>query len=207
MSGAATAPDIAAILGATGSGKTTYIKRVLLRPRPRRLLVWDFSPEDEYLEFGHALPLPEVIGELGASRGRAFGLVFKPSYDDRRRAAEFDIFCRAAYSFGDMAVLVEELRFVTQPSWSPRAWRLLVLTGRKRGIRLIGTSQRPAHIDKDFLGNATLLHTGRLNYPDDVKITAYELGAPPEDVARLQLLEWLQLDRKTGRLTRGKLSF
>lgn len=207
MSGAATEPDIVAVLGSTGAGKTQYTKRYLLQPRPRRILVWDFSPESEYAELGHVLPLTEILAELDAAKSRPFGLVFKPSFDDRRRAREFEIFCRAAYLHADMTVIFEELRFVTMPSFSPPGWRMLVLTGRKRGLRVIGTSQRPAHIDKDFLGNATRLHTGRLNYKDDVQVIAQELGVPFDQVATLKPLEWIELDRKTNLLTRGKLTF
>lgn len=207
MIGAAAQPEIIGLLGATGSGKTQYLKRYLLTPRPRRLLVWDFSPEDEYAQLGHVLPLPDVIGELQAAKAGPFGLVFKPSFDDKRRAREFELFCRAAYLAGNLTMVVEELRYVTQPALSPPGWRLVVLTGRKRGLRVIGTSQRPAHIDKDFLGNATRLHVGLLNYRDDVQVMAQELGVDAAQVSGLPFLHWIELDRRTRQLSRGQLIF
>jgi hypothetical protein len=77
-------------------------------------------------------------------------------------------------------VLVEELSRVTMPSWSPPAWRNLSTAGRHQGLKLIGTSQRPASIDKDFLGNCTEIRCYRVNYDRDAKVMADALGLQTE---------------------------
>lgn len=204
--GVANRPDIVAVLGATGSGKSLYVHAELRRRRPRRLLVWDFSPEDEYAQHCHYVTLGELLAE-GAAAGRrgAFALALHPSADPKARARQFDIWCTAAYRLGDCTLVVEELRFVTKPGWSPVPWSQAVLTGRKRGLSIIGTTQRPAHVDKDFLSNATILHCGRLGYDDDVKTAAVELRVRPDQVPT-EPLAWVELDRTSGRLTHGRVS-
>jgi len=73
-------------------------------------------------------------------------------------------------------VLVEELSQVTMASWSPPAWRKLSTAGRHKGMKLIGTAQRPASIDKDFLGNCTEIRCYRVNYDNDAKVMADSLN-------------------------------
>ena len=206
--GVANRPCIIAAMGATGSGKSEYVKRELLSPAPRRLLVWDLSPIDEYRSYGAAVTLSQLVAAGGAAgKGGDVRLVFKPSDDDKKRAAEFNIFCTLAMRLGNLTMLVEELKFVTRPGYAPMPWAHCVLTGRKIGLRVIGTSQRPAHIDKDFLGNATIIRTGCLGYEDDEIAVAKALRVPVEDVHRLQPLDWIEFERQTRLVTRGRLTF
>ena len=50
------------------------------------------------------------------------------------------------------------------------------MTGRHKGLKVIGASQRPASIDKDFLGNCMAIHIGRLAYAEDVRAVAKGIG-------------------------------
>jgi hypothetical protein len=75
----------------------------------------------------------------------------------------------------------------------------VVLRGRKRGLKIIGTSQRPASIDKDFLSNATLIRCGALGYPNDRVAVAAVMGADPAQIAALvgfKALLWTRTPRK-----------
>lgn len=206
--GVANRPCIFASMGSTGSGKSEDIKRNWLSPAPRRLLVWDLSPIDEYRAYGASVTLSQLVAAGGAAgKGGDIRLVFKPSDNDKRRAQEFDIFCTLAMRMGNLTMLVEELKFVTRPSYAPMPWAHCVLTGRKMGLRLIGTSQRPAHIDKDFLGNATIIRTGCLGYEDDEIAVAKAVRVPVDDIHQLQPLDWIQFERETRQVTRGRLTF
>lgn len=108
---------------------------------------------------------------------------------------------------GNLSLVIEELRFVTTPSRAPLGWAQVCLTGRHRGLKVFGISQRPASIDKDFLGNCTAIRTGRLAYPEDVKAVCKVMGVPSSKVEALRPLEWLEKDMASGKLTAGVLTF
>lgn len=199
--------SIVAVMGASGSGKSTFIKRAVAKARPARLLIWD--PMREYGEFGQAV---HALGDLvvkvteGGKRNR-FNLVFQPSNDEKTRAKQFDIFCGIAMAVGQCVVVVEELKFVTKPSWAPLRWSTVTMQGRHKGLKVIGASQRPASIDKDFLGNCTVIHTGRLAYAEDVRAVAKGMQIEESQIAALKPLEWIEKNMQTGQLTTGRITF
>lgn len=195
--------SIVAVLGASGSGKSEWVKRRLEKSKPRRLLVWDAMRE-----YGDGTELTaDIIIELAKHRAGPVKLVFHPASDGDQRVKQFSIFCAAALRAGNLTMLVEELRFVTTPSRAPLKWAEVCLTGRHRGLSVIGTSQRPASIDKDFLGNATLIHAGRLVYPEDVRAVSKAMQVDESRIAGLAPLEWVERDLQSGKVTVGKLTF
>lgn len=202
-------PHIAMAFGVTGSGKSTWVKRTFLSPVPERLLIWDYSPVNEYARFGQVLPLRELCETAARchKRGLTFRLVYHPKMCQRAELEQrFTVFCRLAMALGELTMVVEELRYVTQPWRAPDAWAHCVLTGRKMGLTIVATSQRPAHVDKDSLGNATLIHTGRLIYPDDVKAVSQAMICDPEQVRRLDFLEYIESDEQRA-LSSGRITF
>jgi len=78
------------------------------------------------------------------------------------------------------------------------------MTGRHRGLRVIGASQRPASIDKDFLGNATLIHTGCLVYPENIRAVAKAMQVEEGGIAAL---DWIEKDTQTGKHRAGRAVF
>lgn len=191
---------IMAVLGSSGSGKSTFIKRTLTKGNPR-LMIWD-----PMCEYGGDV-CESAAALLAGLKAKKFRLVFRPSSSPSQRLAQFDFFCRAALAARNLTVVVEELRFVTTPSRAPLGWAQVCLTGRHHGLTVYGISQRPASIDKDFLGNCTRIRTGRLAYPEDVKAVSKVLGIPTGNVEKLKPLEWLEKDMATGRMTSGVLTF
>jgi len=207
----ASKPTITAVLGARGTGKSAWVKKLLERSRPRRLVVWDYMQEYS----GGTTDLGAAIRAMSSS---SFSVVFQPSHDDRpvkRPSGErtsvsemqFALFCQAAYEARNVTTLVEELAFVTKASSAPAPWRRLSLLGRHQGVSIIGTSQRPASIDKDFLANADLVHCGRLAYKPDADKAAMVLGVDADELLRLPDLAFIERRAGAQDCTRGALSF
>lgn len=198
--------QIIAVMGASGSGKSTFIKRALRKPKPARLMVWD--PMGEYAEFGQVFSslggMVDMLGKVGAGK---FSVVFQPSHHEKARAKQFDVFCGLAMALGNLTLVAEELKFVTKPGYAPLRWSAVTMTGRHKGLRVIGASQRPASIDKDFLGNCTIIRTGRLAYPEDVKAVSRAMQVQEAQIADLKPLEWIEKDMSTGKVSSGKLTF
>jgi hypothetical protein len=203
-------PFVYAVLGARGTGKSAWVKRELDRKRPRRLAVWDYM--QEYT--GGSSDLGEAIRAMRAS---SFNVVFQPSHDDTPTKIcgekisvsewQFRLWCQALYEAGNVTTVIEELAFVTKAQSAPAAWRRLSLLGRHQGVSIIGTSQRPASIDKDFLANADLVHSGRLAYKPDADKAAMVLGVDADELLRLADLHWIERRAGAHDSTRGVLSF
>lgn len=162
---------IIAVIGSTGMGKGWHIKTDLL-PKLKQVFIWsplEFS--DNYAGVVGVRPVSR-IGDL-IEEGRAGrSVVFVPSDDPKVMAAEFQLFCRAVWHFDGAAVEVEELAGVTSPSHAVPPWKKLSTQCRHKGMTLIGASQRPAQIDKDFLGGTTEIRCFRLMYENDAKVMA-----------------------------------
>jgi hypothetical protein len=198
--------QIIAVMGASGSGKSTFIKRLIRKPKPNRLMIWD--PMREYAEFGQVFDSLELmVDTLGKQSAKKFSVVFQPASNEKARAKQFDVFCGLAMALGDLTLVVEELKFVTKPGYAPIRWSAVTMTGRHKGLTVIGASQRPASIDKDFLGNCTCIRTGRLAYPEDVRSVSRAMQVSDTDIAALKPLEWIEKDMATGTVRNGKLVF
>lgn len=169
--------SIIAVIGASGTGKSSYIKGELLK-RYKRLLIWSpLEKTDQYASFCSGVVVNGKISEFvnQVKKGEK-AIVFVPTGSDAQVKDQFDKFCRVVWELEGSTVLVEELSRVTMASWSPQAWRNLSTAGRHQGLTIIGTSQRPASIDKDFLGNCTEVRCYRVNYDNDAKVMADSLS-------------------------------
>lgn len=159
-------------------------------------MVWDAL--DEYAEIPAAAGMSDLLQQLAAAKSGPLRIRYLPGQRGGKDLDQsFAIFCRLAAAWQRCAVLVEELRFVTTPSRAPVAWASLTLRGRHWGLRIFGTSQRPAHIDKDFLGQCTVIRTGALSYPEDVSTVARIMRVQPEQIDALRDHQALIFERKT----------
>lgn len=185
------AARIEAVLGASGSGKSAYIKAEIRARKPPRLLIYD--PEGEYLAFGRAVSSLADVHSVLAQAGPAgkFKLIFRPHADPARAVKQFDFLCRMAFEAGNLLYIAEELADVTTPSRAPVGWSMMSRRGRKRGCHVIGASQRPANIDKNFLGNCTSVRSGRLLYEADARAVGAVLGVPFGDLLALESLHYV----------------
>lgn len=202
--GSSNRASLTAIIGASGSGKSLWVKQQLART-PKRLMIWDTMAE-----YGHvAGPVKTTTAvieqaKLAGPTG-GFALVFVPSADAKLRIRQFDIFCGVAFALGRVTLVVEELANVTKAGWSPAGWLRVVTQGRHKGLTVIGTTQRPQLVDKTFLDNATTLRVGRLNTSTGRRTMADMLDTSPDEIAALRPLEWISKDMATGTTKRETL--
>lgn len=172
--------DIIAVIGASGTGKSSYIKGELLR-KYKRLLIWSpLEKTDQYAAFCRGVVTSKITEFVALVKAGTKAIVYVPTGNDAAVKKQFDLFCRVVWEVENCHCLVEELSRVTMASWSPPAWKNLSTAGRHQGITLIGVSQRPATIDKDFLGNCTEIRCYRVNYDNDAKVMADSLNLGAE---------------------------
>lgn len=196
-----------AIIGATGCGKTTELKKRLSSKKRRRTLIW--SPKEKFDNYAAFFPgtlttssVSEVLQIVKAAGKGGFHVVFVPTLNQRKDMAAFDVFCKIALAAGNLTMVCEELHSVTQASNAPDGWRKVNFMGRSYGLDVFGLSQRPASVDKAFMGSLSFLHTGRLPHPPDQKAIADVLGIDRADIAALTGYQAIQKDMLTGKITR-----
>lgn len=103
----------------------------------------------------------------------------------------------------DECFIVDGLHTVTRPSFAVDGWSELLMMGRGFGTELYGMSQRPASMDKDFLGNGSAVWTGRLAYDEDAKAVANTLRVSPAEILDLPGYQFIQRNTLTGKVTKG----
>lgn len=193
--------NIVAVMGGSGSGKSTYIKREIARIKPKRMMIFDVM--HEYGDLGQIVTTCADLARL--AKGKSFKLIFQPSSANIQR--QFDFFCKLAFEIGDLLMGVEELNRVTQANRAPPAWQDCTSRGRHKGLIIYGASQRPASVDKDFFSNATKIRSGRLNFEADIKTLANVLKVKTHEIDELKPLEFIEREMATGQINRGILTF
>lgn len=198
------------IMGVTGCGKSTVLKKRLKvnKIASTRTIVW--SPKEQIDNYA-ALYAGSIvtrsaaevlrITEKAGPRGK-FHIVFVPTLDKRQDRAAFSTVCKIALRAKNLCLIAEELHSCTDAGNAPHGWSLVNFMGRGFGLYVYGLSQRPASLDKDFLGSLSWLHVGELPHPPDQKVAAEYLGVPKEDVAALCGYQAIQKEFRTKKITR-----
>lgn len=191
MSGVRNEPCIEAYIGATGSGKGVSIKKRLAALKASRLLIWD--PRDEYEK--HAPAFRDRKSLVNAWHLKKGGVKARYVANEHEPLADqFDFVCKLAFAAGNLVFLAEELSDVTKPSWAPPAWKKIITQGRHQALIVLGAAQRPALIDKSFLGGCTYIRCFTLRYDEDRKAMAKALDV---DKARVDALRTIKDSRGT----------
>lgn len=194
---------IAGVFGATRQGKTTLTMQMLSERRSRRLLIFD--PMGQYADFAELVPdLGAMLAAVRAARAGGFALRYvPPRASAEATVARFDALCALAYDAGDLDLVAEELQLVTRPSWAPPAWSECTLRGGHRGVSIIGLSQRPASVDKNFFSNCSAVVSFRLNFEPDARCMAGMLFRDPGDIVALPQYTYIARDMNTGQVSEG----
>jgi len=180
-------PDIVAVFGASGTGKTYLIQQMIAADT--RLLIWDAKAEYK------GQPCDSLADLVDMVRAPRWRISYRPGFRMGKR--EFAIFCRIAHAAGCCRVVVDELNLVTMPSYAPPEWMHITCRGKEAGLRIIGASQRTADIDKHFIGNCTRLIVGRMPWKDDARPVSPYLGDAVREVPHLE--NWHFLSVEIGR--------
>lgn len=199
------------IIGATGCGKTTELKKRLAKlgkAKQRRTVVW--SPKEALDNYAalykrsvicrSASEVLSILKKAGVSG--SFHVVFVPTLNRKKDEALFDVVCKALLMARNCILVVDELHSVTTPTHAPDGWAKLNFMGRGFGVEVFGLSQRPASVDKAFMGSLSSLHVGRLSNPADQKTMAEFLGVNHLEVAQLVGYQAIQRNMLTGEIVR-----
>lgn len=195
-----------AILGSTGCGKTTELKKRLRQKKRTRTFVW--SPKEALDNYAALYPGSVVISTASealailkkAGKRGQFHVVFQPTLDQKKDTALFDVVCKMLLAVGNLTLVVDELHSVTSPTNAPHGWRKLNFMGRGYGVHVFGLSQRPASVDKAFMGSLSAIHVGRLPHPPDQKAVAEIIGVKQAEIAALTGYQAIQKNMLTGKI-------
>jgi len=198
--------SIVAVMGQSGQGKGLFIKDRLRHEAPARIAIWD--PMDEYGEFAKGQPslahlVHATLKRAGAKLPFAVRYIPKGAPQSPIINKEFQAFCATVREAGNCTVVIEELSFVTRPSYAPPQWGKLCNAGRHAGIKLFGASQFPAQIDKSFLSNATEIVTFYLGEKNHRVTVAEKLDVEPDQIRALQKFNYLHFVRDTRNVKAG----
>lgn len=190
-------------MGSTGSGKSAWVKQALINKGMKRVAIWDYKREygTDFADL-----ITENLGQAvrAMSKG-AFRVAFRPSFNDKTRAQQFNVWCKAVWHAKNCFCLVEELAMVTTPQRAPEGWKQLTCTGRSEGITIVGLSQRPAQVDKDFFDNCTELHCGFLAGKNSRRTMAEEMDIEERAITALGPLEYVHKKLRTKEISYGKV--
>lgn len=188
--------SIIVVCGSSGSGKSAWVKKRIAKKR--RVLVWD--TDDEYAgDFERVSTCSGLVDRIkGAASARVAFVAGRE---------HFDFWARVAFTWGNCTAVAEELAGVTSPGKAPTGWHTLVSRGRKRGVEVIGVTQRPSESDKTIMGNASLFHCAMLSREQDRAYMAKELDVSRDMISGLEKLEFLEKKAGIKGVTRGKLRF
>lgn len=181
------------VWGRRGSGKTTCVK-ALLKVRPRVIC---FDPMRDYAPGGRwrrADTLGGVLDHLKATWHGSFRISYVPPGDHVAALSRLADLCwqaQAPYDEGrdtrQLTLVVEEMN-LSCPSYPlPREYQgfsRAVLQGRHRGIEIIGVSQRPALVSKDFRAQLTESYVLPLADVDDQAAILRQIGRQHADQLR-----------------------
>lgn len=202
----------AAAFGARGTGKTVWCKRVVQAYATHpgaRVLVWDYKHDHDLAELGQGFTSWPAF--VGATKAAAYVVRYLPS-PDHDPHEQFAAWCELAWREGNLLMFVDELPEVTKANRAPAEWRRCVNVGRSyangtKSLSILAAGQRPTEVDKSFLGNCDVIHTGRLGFEDDARMFGRMWGVPSSELATLPDLHWIEKRASSPGVERGVLTF
>jgi DNA helicase HerA-like ATPase len=197
------------VWGATGSGKSSYVKRQLAKRK--RVVIFD--PQGEY-DATQAQSVEAVRLEM-MRNWSGFRIAYRPP--PGKEAAALSALCKlitfAQTPFkktgtGSALVLVVEEMNLSFPVSGGAAkcpgFAQICSRGRHYGVEVWGVSQRIAEVDKRFRGNCTETVVFRQKGARDQHAAALELGCSAAELPRANLT---YIHERAGSIETGKITF
>jgi len=185
-------------MGRRGSGKS-YLAKSLVQDQ-QRVLVYDTLGE---YEDGVII---EDIQSLNSFWLKVYRGNFRIVYQPVDPEGDFDYVCRLVYECCDMTFLVEELDRYAKPLAMSLPMKEIVQRGRHRNIELIGTTQRPANIDRLVTSQAKEFFIFNTTEPRDIAYFKETLGNEVlELIEHLEEYEYVRWRDKSDELTIEKV--
>lgn len=199
------------VWGASGSGKSTYVKQAI--KGARRLVVFD--PLDEYggLCKVKATTLEEVRRAMRAD-WRGFTVAYCPpaGAEPRSLSALCKLMMAAQLPYkstgkgAGMTLVVEEMNLsfpVHGGAQKCPGFAEVCSRGRHYGIAVYGLSQRIAEVSTRFRGNCTETVVLRQQGPRDLAAAADAIGGDKAEIAALANLDYIH--ERQGTRSKGRL--
>jgi len=181
--------DRVAVVGTTGSGKTTLIRALV----PTRPYVALYDPKGEWggrewLTVREASRLP---------RNPHPRVRYYPYPEELADKEALDTFFRWVYMRGNTTLVVDEAYLATLGGrWLPPFYQACLAQGRGLGVGVISATQRPYYIPQTILTEAEHWFVFKLRAPQDVHAVAQWTGLRPHRVRDLGKYEWYYVGDK-----------
>jgi hypothetical protein len=205
-----------AVFGARGTGKGAWVRRQIDRViKPPRLLVFDFKNDPGPSMEGVGLPVYSLADLARMAQAPRFRLRYIVNHAGPLSPVEqFEFFCEIAWRAGNLLMWVDELPEVTSARKPPPIWRRCVNVGRdyrigteRKWLSIIGSGQRMREVDKAFIANCDVVHTGRLGYASEAQELAGAWGCDYRTLMQLPDLHFVEKRADRAELVRGVLTF
>jgi hypothetical protein len=162
----------ALIVGATGTGKTTLARQLLIPFKP--LIVIDSKCTYGGKGGEEGYELVSTPGALKRLRKSVEYIQYRP--DERHQnPADYDEVYKWIYRRGEIFCYTDEAFLVHHGSYAPDYLRACVTCGRELGIGMMHGTQRPRGIDLRLMTEAEIFISFDLRHKDDRKRMA-EMG-------------------------------
>ena len=180
-------PEIVAMFGRGGQGKSTLARHML--SRHRRVIALDPKFEPDNARGRHIAATPAELIEL--CRASSFNVCYRGFADDPETAFEW---CnRVALAAGNCWLHWEEIDlFVRVNGRLPPFAYQVVNQGRHDGVRVIACARRPVRVSRDFTASATRIVAFQTAEPRDVRYLEEYIGQDALQVRDLP--QWHALD-------------
>lgn len=166
-------------LGPSRSFKTQFVFNQMRHDR--RALVWDAKGEfAAKLGFQRVAGREQLFNTLRAAPGDA-RIAYSPTF----QRDEYDFFCRCAMTWVKVApftLVAEELAQVTNPGKAVGWWGVLLNQALGYGMNIYALGQRGQIVDKDTLGNASVVNICRQNNKNDALYLCERFGLSLSDI-------------------------